>query len=99
MQKFLANLIKRFTSRKFLLTIASCLVLYSNGQYNEITWVVLAYLGVEGAGDAAERYATPKQKAADAELQSTKMQILGADALPDTGVDKNIFVPGGSVGE
>lgn len=99
MQKFLADFIKRLTSRKFLLTVASCLVLYANGQYDQITWVVLAYLGVEGAGDAAERYTTPKQKAADAELQSTKLQILGADALPDTGVDKNIFVPGASNGQ
>ena len=99
MQSFLANFIKRLTSRKFLLTLGTGLTLYANGQYNELAALVAAYLFVEGAGDAAERYSKPKAAGAEAELQATKLQILGADALPDTGVDKNLFVPGASSGQ
>lgn len=99
MQKFTADLIRRLTSRKFLLTLGTALVLYSNGQYTELTVLIAGYIGVEGAGDVAERYSKPKADTAKTELEATRLQILGADALPDTGVDKNIFVPGGSSGQ
>lgn len=99
MKKFLAEFIKRLTSRKFLLTVAACITFYLNKQYTELAITVAGYLGVEGLGDAAERYATPKATAAADDLQNTKIQLLGADALPDTGVDKTQFVAGGSSGQ
>jgi len=50
------NFAKSLLSRKFLLAIGTILVLIANGQYIEAVYVVLGYLGVEGVGDAAERY-------------------------------------------
>lgn len=99
MQRFLADLIKRLTSRKFMLTVGTALILIANQQYNELVLLIAGYLGVEGLGDAAERYTTPKANAAKHELEATKLQILGADALPETGVDKNSLVPGASNGQ
>lgn len=99
MKKFLADLIKRLTSRKFLLTVGTALILISNQQWQELVVLIGAYVGVEGLSDAAERYAKPKANASQAELENTKIQLLGADALPDTGVDKTSFVPGTMSGQ
>lgn len=100
MQKFLADFIKRLTSRKFLVTIGGIAAVVSfPEQSGQIVTLCVTFIGAEGLGDAAERYNTPKEKAAQADLESTKIQLLGADALPDTGVDKTSFVPGTMSGQ
>lgn len=52
MKTFLLNLL----SRKFLLALGTALVFISSGAYTEAVAVILAYLGVEGASDVAQRY-------------------------------------------
>lgn len=94
MKKFLADLIQRLTSRKFLLAVSAAALLAANKQWNELVGVVIAYIGAEGIGDAAQRFSEPKAQAAQANLDETKLQILGAEALPDTGVDRSTLVPG-----
>lgn len=98
MSKFLADLIKRLTSRKFLLTVAAALIFIANKQYDQLMVVVAGYLGVEGLGDAAERYTTPKALAAQASLKETAL-TFGALDSPDAGVDRNTFVPGSISGQ
>ena len=49
------DFVARLSSRKFLLALATALTLYLNGDVQNAVFVVLAYLGVEGAGDFAER--------------------------------------------
>lgn len=53
MKKFVRSL---FT-RKFLLAFGATLVFIGEGQYDLALYTVLGYLGVEGVGDAVERYA------------------------------------------
>ena len=64
------ELLKRLTSRKFLLAVAAALVFYANGQWAELVAVILGYLGVEGGADIAGRFAqikyvAPVQKQAE----------------------------------
>lgn len=100
MQKFIADFIKRLSSRKFLVTIGGIVAVISFPESSgQIVTLCVTFIGAEGLGDAAERYNTPKVQAADKELEATKIQLLGADALPDTGVDKTQFVPGTMSGQ
>ena len=55
-KKFLGDLIKRATSRKFILTVAAALTFYANKQYTELAATVLAYLAVEGGADVVAAY-------------------------------------------
>lgn len=59
------DFIKRLTSRKFLLTVAGCVGFILLGVSGAVTWpealdgikaLVLAYLVVEGTGDALGKY-------------------------------------------
>lgn len=52
MKTFLMSLL----SRKFLLALGTSLVFISSGAYAEAVAIILAFLGVEGAGDVAQRY-------------------------------------------
>lgn len=45
------ELIRRTTSRKFLLAVGAFITLIANKQYVEATAIVLGFLGVEGALD------------------------------------------------
>lgn len=87
------DFIKRFTSRKFLLTVAACLTFYANKQYTELAATLVTYLFAEGSADAVRSYTTgkyvdPVQKQADIVKQIT------ADD-PDEAVDRSQIVPGG----
>lgn len=100
MQKFIADFIKRLSSRKFLITIGGIVAVVSFPENaGEIVTLCVTFIGAEGLGDAAERYSMPKVAAANADLENTKIQLLGTDALPDTGVDKNELVPGSMSGQ
>lgn len=95
MQKFIADFISRLSSRKFLITIGGVVAVISFPERSgDIVTLCITFIGAEGLGDAAARYSAPKVEAANADLANTKIQLLGADALPDTGVDKTSFVPG-----
>lgn len=85
------NLIKRFTSRKFLLALAACLTFYANAQYTELAATVIAYLGSEGAADAVQRFASQKYVAPQATQNEYIKDFLKDD---DDDVDKNSIVPG-----
>lgn len=64
------DLLKRLTSRKFLLTVGGALILIANQQWNELALLLGSYIGIEGASDTAARFAqqkyvAPVQKQAD----------------------------------
>lgn len=100
MQKFLADLIQRLSSRKFLITLFGLVAVTAYPeQANAIVALIVAFVGAEGIGDAAQRYSEPKKEAAKTEFETAKLEILGANALPDTGVDKTQFVPGQMSGQ
>lgn len=96
MKTFLANLIRRMTSRKFLLTVSAALVLVANQQWPELAALILGYISVEGLGDATERFQAQKVKQAETNLEDTKIQfgVLGADP---NAVDRGDIVPGNEV--
>lgn len=48
----MTELLKRFTSRKFLLAVAAFLVAVANGEVMAAVAAVLGYLGAEGYVDA-----------------------------------------------
>jgi hypothetical protein len=56
MKNFINDLIKRVTSRKFLITVAGLVTLAGNGQWTEFTALVLGYLTAEGASDVVDRF-------------------------------------------
>lgn len=100
MQKFLAELIQRLSSRKFLITLFGLVAVTAYPeQANQIVALIGTFVAAEGIGDAAQRYSDPKQAAAKTEFETAKLEILGANALPDTGVDKTTFVPGNMSGQ
>lgn len=91
MKKFLADLIKRFTSRKFLLTVISALYFYANHQYTEMAATVAAYVIAEGGADVATAYARFKYLL-PAELRQKTDLIQSGDLTLD---DKpKTIVPG-----
>lgn len=47
----MSELIRRFTSRKFLLVLAAGIAAVANGEWTTVLGIVAAYLGVEGALD------------------------------------------------
>jgi hypothetical protein len=53
MKAFLADLIQRFSSRKFLLALGGAIVCYANKDWTGLTAIVLGYLAVNGAEDVA----------------------------------------------
>ena len=94
---FLSGLIKRLTSRKFLLTLSAALVLVANQQWTELVALVSVYVGSEGLGDAAERYKAQDVKKADVLLENTKVELgQFSDFAPAT-ADTNTFVPGNEI--
>lgn len=96
MKKFLANLIARLTSRKFLITVGSGLILVANQQWNELVILVSAYIAAEGAGDAVQRFQTEKTKQAEAVLEDTKVQFGVIDGSA-TAIDRSQMVAGNDV--
>jgi hypothetical protein len=53
MKAFLADLIQRLTSRKFLLALGGAIVCYANKDFTGLTAIVLGYLAINGATDIA----------------------------------------------
>lgn len=96
MKKFLADLIGRLTSRKFLITLGTALILVANQQWNELVLLVSAYLASEGAGDVVERFQTQKTKQAEANLEDTKVQFGVIDGNA-TAVDRSEIVSGNDI--
>ncbi len=81
MKRFLADLIQRLTSRKFLLTVAAALVLVANQQWVELVALLGGYMGVEGAGDLFDRVQRQKTEQAKVQQQTTFAQLTGE--VPD----------------
>lgn len=91
------DLLKRLTSRKFLLTVAAGLTFYANGQYTELAATIIAYLTAEGGADIAQRYQAERTKQANAVLEDTKIQY---GDLPGTiSPDRGNVVPGSQLPE
>lgn len=95
MKKFLADFIKRLTSRKFLLTLGTALILVANQQWTELVILVSGYVGVEGLGDATQRFAAEKTKQTENVLKDTLVQY---DAIGDpSDVNRDVLVPGSEI--
>lgn len=60
MQKFLADFIKRLSSRKFLVAVGGALTAYGNGQDKAAVGIIAAYLGVQGIVDAVTAWGEAK---------------------------------------
>lgn len=95
--KTLKDIFLRMTSRKFLLTVASALILVANQEWAYLVVLISGYMGIEGVGDAAERVASQKTKQAElsiaaeaAKKQSDMMALPNAPA----DVDLSRVVPG-----
>ena len=50
------DVLLRLTSRKFLLALAAFIAAAANGEWNAAIGIVIAYLGVEGGSDLAEKF-------------------------------------------
>lgn len=92
MKKFFSELVQRFTSRKFLLTLAAGLTLAANQQWTELVILITGYTGFEGTKDIVGRYTEGNVKAAELEQ---KTQLIQSGDLAVETVDKGNIVPGG----
>lgn len=90
MQKAIRDLYYKFTSRKFLLTLAAALVLYANKQWTELVLLISGYMGIEGVADAVERYRAPDSTKA---VEATKQQAIQHGLVP-AGVSSPQLVAG-----
>jgi hypothetical protein len=84
---YLTNLIKRLTSRKFLLTVAGGLTLAANGQWTELVALISVYIGTEGAGDVVDRFKTPEVTKAELKKEVT---LIENGYQPSTGERRSI---------
>ena len=95
MQKFLADLFSRLSSRKFIITIGGITVFVTvklpPEAYAPIVALIGAYLASEGAGDVVQRFQNGKTATAALEQKTTLIQSGAIDPDP---VDKNIVTPG-----
>lgn len=94
MQKFITDLIKRLSSRKFLITlggVAAVITFPEQAEY--IVTLTVTFVGAEGLGDAAERYQTQKTKQSEKKLEAIQTE-LGTLDMPGTDVDRGHVVPG-----
>lgn len=57
--------IKRYTSRKLILTVAGALALYSAGAYSEVVILLLGYIGIQGGSDIVSKYNSKTLTASD----------------------------------
>lgn len=85
------DLLKRLTSRKFLLALSAALALAANKQYTELMGVVIAYIGAEGGSDIATRYAA--QKYAIPAKVDQQTQLINSGDLELT-TEPKVIVPG-----
>lgn len=90
MKEFLLGLLKKVTSRKFLLTLGTALVFYSNEQYQEMFYTILAYVGFEGIADAVRAYSEKKYVAPVEALRNDG--FFASD--PEDDIDRTTVVPG-----
>lgn len=95
MKKFLADLISRLSSRKFLITMGGITVFVTvtlpPEAYAPIVALIGAYLASEGAGDVVQRYQNGKTATAKLEQNTTLIQSGAIDPDP---VDKTTVLPG-----
>ncbi len=88
MKKYFADLIKRFTSRKFLLTVGGIIGVVASPEHSgDIITLITVYNGAEGAADIVGRYAGVKTGAAKTQLQP----MFTAD---DAELDMDSIAPG-----
>lgn len=73
----IGGFIQRLTSRKFLLTVATALILVANEQWAELVVLVSGYIGIEGVGDAVSRYSVEKTKQAAVETSPAAQRNSG----------------------
>jgi hypothetical protein len=100
MAEFIADFIKRLSSRKFIITIGGIAAVVSFPERaGEIVTLCVTFIGAEGLGDAAERYQSQKTKQSQNNLTSTAIE-LGAlgDLMPGgNAASGGTIVPGSEV--
>lgn len=72
--------LKSCLSRKFVITFAGVIALWSIHQYSEMVVLILGYVGVEGGADIVSRYKNRTLTASD--VQNVVSQNI--DDAPDT---------------
>lgn len=92
MKKFFGSLVTRFSSRKFLLTIAGLILVQAfPDQAGIIATIIGIFVGGEASIDAIRAYSEKKYVAPVESLTSSSF-FAGDDA--DEGVDRSRVVPG-----
>lgn len=95
MKKFLLELLQRFTSRKFLITIGGIvLAIQVPEQSSEIITLSLGFIAAEGAADTTQRYQVEKTKQIQAAVpaMSDDVSFTGMGNAP--AIDRGSVVPG-----
>ena len=58
MKQFITDLVKRLSSRKFLLALGGAYVLYQNKQWGELVALLLGFIAAEGGADIVDKIKT-----------------------------------------
>ena len=87
--KFIGELVKRFSSRKFLLTLAGGLTLAANQQWTELVILLTGYTGIEGFADITQRKASATgdviiNQLPGAEVETTSDSYVGGIVSGDS---------------
>jgi hypothetical protein len=97
MSPFLRDLLERLSSRKFILALAAILLIIGNAEgslsgenLSQIVAIVLGYLGVEGLGDASERYGLARS---DVRIENADTVTTANTDVTTTGSDTIVNVP------
>jgi hypothetical protein len=85
------DFIKSTLSRKFLLTLAGVVVFYYNKQYDQMTILILGYVGIVGGADIVTRYKNGSLTASDVETVLSQNDDAPDTSKVVTGKDVPLF--------
>jgi len=74
------------------LALGGALTAYANGEFDLMVSIILAYIGIEGLGDAIQRFANTKYVAPAQKQAEIADQFFKSD--DDDDVDKNAIIAG-----
>lgn len=95
MKKFIIELLQRFTSRKFLITIGGIvLTIQIPEQATQIVTLVLGFIAAEGAADTTQRYQVEKTKQIQAAVPAMTEDVSFNTMGNAPAVDRGSVVPG-----
>lgn len=95
MQKFIIELLQRFSSRKFIITIGGIVLsIKIPEQAGEIVTLCLGFIAAEGAADTTQRYQAEKTKQIQAAIPAMQDDVSFNTMGNAPAVDRGSVVPG-----